>query len=165
MGITVTGKSQFSTPAEGLVDGACVDVVDLGMIDGQFGQRAMVKLVWEIAEENPHSKAPFTVSRRFGATLGKKSSLRPFLEGWRGKKFTPEELESFDLEKLLNAPCQLQIIHNLGDDGSLWANVQAAIPASKHSKYTPSGTYIREIDRVVDGPEGPATGDEDAVPF
>lgn len=162
----VSGKTKFAVVDEGLYDAVCVDEVDLGIVEGKYGPNAMVKLVWELAEVNPHTNKPFIVSRRFGATIGKKSHLRPFLEGWRGKKFTPEEIDAFDLIKLLNVPCQLQIIHNLGEDGSPWAFVQAAIPASKHSKYTPSGSYVREIDRVDDGPDG-STGhtDDDAVPF
>ncbi|MHA1379626.1 MAG: hypothetical protein ACTSRG_14730 [Candidatus Helarchaeota archaeon] len=45
-------------------------------------------------------------------SLHAKATMRKFLESWRGKKFTKEELEGFDLQKILGKPCQLQIIHS-----------------------------------------------------
>ena len=38
------------------------------------------------------------------------TNLRKDLEAWRGKAFTSEELNGFDLVNILNVPCQMQII-------------------------------------------------------
>ena len=44
-------------------------------------------------------------------SLGEKANLRKFLESWRGRKFTSEELKGFGIEKLLGANCVLNIVH------------------------------------------------------
>jgi hypothetical protein len=44
--------------------------------------------------------------------MNEKSNLRKDLKSWRGKDFTEEEARSFDITKLLGAPCMLNIIHN-----------------------------------------------------
>lgn len=170
MGIVVKERAKEFKPApEGLHGAVCVDVVDLGIVDTTFGKKAMVKVVWQIEEIDPENKKPFQVSRRYGATLDKRSTLRKDLETWRAKKFTKEELEGFELEKLLGANCQLQVVHNVTDDGGTYANVQAIVPAAKGQKLAPQG-YTREKDRT-DKPAQPAgvTGgsseEDDEVPF
>src|SRR5262249_26776088 len=54
--------------------------------------------------------------------------LRPFLEQWRGRDFTPEELQGFNLAKLKGANCLLTVQHKDTDKGDTWANVVAAEP-------------------------------------
>lgn len=44
--------------------------------------------------------------------LGPKANLRKLLEGWRGRAFTKEELDGFDLSVLLGKGCQLLIQPN-----------------------------------------------------
>lgn len=155
---------------EGLHGAVCVDVVDLGIVDGPYGKKAMVKLAWQIEEVNEETKKPFTVQRRYGNSLNDKATLRKDLETWRGKKFTKEELAGFDLEKLLGANCQLQIVHNVTDDGSTYANVHAIVPAAKGSQKLVSQGYVREKDRPAEGQaQRPAAvavhAEEEEVPF
>jgi len=148
----------FKPAPEGLHVGVCVDVVDLGIVDTNFGKKPMVKFVWQIDEENEETKAPFQVSRRYGLTLDKRAALRKDLESWRGRKFTKEELESFDLEKVLGAPCQIQVVHNVTDDAGTYANVQVVLPLAKgQAKLAPVG-YTREKDRPQDGATGTPKG-------
>jgi hypothetical protein len=40
------------------------------------------------------------------------------LKNWRGKDFTEEEAKAFDIEKLIGAPCMLNITHKTKKDGS-----------------------------------------------
>src|SRR3990167_8424522 len=71
------------TPAPpGLHNAVCVDVVDLGLIDSQWGEKPQIELRWQIERENPETGKPFLVVRRFTLSLSEKSNLRPFLEGW-----------------------------------------------------------------------------------
>lgn len=164
---------EFKPAPEGLHAAVAVDVVALGLVDTQYGKKEMVKIVWQIDEEDTEAKPPrrFQVSRRYGLTLDKRSTLRKDLETWRAKKFTKEELEAFDLEKLLGANCQLQVVHNVTDDGGTYANVQAVVPPSKgQAKLAPVG-YTREKDRTDQKPGQPAGTDagtkeeDDEVPF
>jgi hypothetical protein len=86
--------------------------------------------------------------KRYTLSLHEKANLRRELETWRGKKFTAEEGEGFDLEKLLGANCQLQVIHNEKDDGTVYANVQAIVPAGRGlEKLSIPPDYVRAINR------------------
>ena len=49
-------------------------------------------------------------------------------KAWRGKKFTDQELDCFDMVNILGASCQLQILHN--DKG--YANVAAIMAMPKN---------------------------------
>lgn len=63
--------------------------------------------------------------KNFTVSLHWKATMRKFLESWRGKKFTKEELEWFDLGSILWKNCQLQIIHS---DDWQYANIENALP-------------------------------------
>lgn len=56
---------------------------------------------------------PFSVSKTYTASLASTGNLRPDLESWRGRPFTIEELEGFDLTAILGAPCMLNVIHEI----------------------------------------------------
>src|ERR1700684_2934792 len=92
----------------------CCDVVDLGMLEVSFGGKTKtqhkVNLVWQIEEDRDDGK-PFTVRKRYTLSLHEKASLRKDLESWRGRAFTPAELEGFDLEVLIGIGCMLNVIH------------------------------------------------------
>ena len=86
-------------------------------------------LSWELAELRADD-TPFLVSRRFGLSLHEKSALRGFLQAWRGRPFTAEELAGFDLRRLLNAPCLLNIMH-ASRNGKDYANIASVSPLPK----------------------------------
>ena len=164
-------KATFSTAPEGLHASVCVDVVDIGLEQTEYGQKYKVQLRWVIEELDPTSGRPFLVVRKFSNTLHKKSILRQTLEMWRGKPFTPSELEGFDLEKLIGVSCQVQIVHNVKADGQTFGNVQAVIPLGKGmTKLAVPQDYTRVRDRDKAQGVGDANGhvpeeEEDPVPF
>jgi hypothetical protein len=162
-------ESKFTPAPEGLHPAVCVDVIDLGMVEGQFGAKHKVELRWQIEDVNPEIDKRFQVRKRYTLSLHKKASLRTELETWRGRKFTEEELRGFDLEKLISVCCQLQVIHNITDEGGVWANVQAIVPYPRGmAKLAPEG-YVREKDREHTqgngGPNFDMAADDDSVPF
>lgn len=150
MPIVAKDNSGTFTPApEGLWPAVCVDVVDKGMVESQlYKPRHMVQLRWVLNAEPPlETGDPHMAVRQFGLSLGEKSNLRPFLEAWRGKKFDDNELFGFDLEKLIGACCQIQIIHTR-KNGKVYGNVQAVVPYPKGAaKMTVPSTYVRAQDR------------------
>lgn len=154
----------FTAAPEGLWPAVCCDVVDLGMVmNAQWGEKHMIKIIWQLEEIDPKSKKPFIVIRRFGLSLSEKSHLRPILESWRGKKFTTEELAGFDLEKLIGANCQVQVIHNILKDGAVFANVQAVVPVAKNATMLKVRDYVRVSERKADD-QAPVE-DEEYSPF
>jgi hypothetical protein len=156
-------ESNFTPAPEGLHVAACCDVVDLGLRDTGFGEKHQVEIRWMLEDENERGLR-YIVRRRYTASLSEKASLRKDLETWRGRKFAPAELKGFDLEKLLGAGCQVQVVHKMTDQGKTFANVSAVIPLGK-GQQSPgvSPDYIREVARAKGG--AMAEADDEAVPF
>jgi hypothetical protein len=164
--IAKNSNGDFTPAPEGLWPAVCVDVVDKGMVaSAMYKPRHMIQLRWILnAEPSLPSGLPHMAVRSFGLSLGEKSNLRPFLEAWRGKKFTEDELEGFDLEKLIGVNCQIQILHNKYQ-GKTYANVQAVVPAARGGKKMEiPKDYIRqeERDRRA-GLEQKPNGDQEEV--
>jgi hypothetical protein len=161
-------RKEFTPAPEGLHQAVCVDVVDLGLIDGPWGQKPKVRLVWQLDSTNPETGKRFTVSQQYTLSLNDKATLRHHLEAWRGKKFSAQELQGFDLEKLLGVNGQVQVVHALSDDGRIWANVQAIVPIGKGMTKMRAEEYTRVKDRT-DKPAAETgtngTPAEDDVPF
>ena len=150
MPLTASAKSgSTSTPAPaGTHIARCVQVIDLGtqVDDGQFGRKIQPKLrlTWELPNElhvfkEENGEEPFVVGKEYTLNLGDKSNLRKDLESWRGRPFTAEELEGFDVSKLLGAACMLNIIHKNKKDGSgVFANIAGISPMMKGVKCPPA---------------------------
>jgi len=153
----------FTPAPAGAHQAVCVDVVDLGMVETEWQgvkkMKPMLRLTWEI-DEHMEDGRPFIASRRFTASLHEKSGLRHFLEAWRGRPFTPDELAGFDLEKLLGANCILNIVHKTNGSDT-YANVTSVTPLmGRMSKLEPSGTFVRKQDRPGYVPPASAQDDD-----
>lgn len=163
-------ESNFSPAPEGLHQAVCVDVNDLGMVENPFGDpKHQVELRWQLDLDDPLSggenRPPrrFMVSKRYTLSLHEKATLRHHLESWRGRRFTPDELQGFDLEILVGINCQLQVVHNVKDNGDVWAAVQAIVPLGKGMvKVEPRDyTRVKDRERKADGWGGEQGGASD----
>lgn len=149
MPIIASAKGNFIPAPEGTWQGVCVDVVDLGIEQYEFKGKKIsahkVQLRWVLdAEPALEDGKPHMAVRKFTLSLDVKSNLKPFLESWRGKKFTDVELEGFDVENLIGANAQVQILHN-HKDGKVFANVQNVLPLGKGiTKMTVPSDYVRQ---------------------
>lgn len=125
-------KSFKPCPA-GVHDAVCAFVVDLGFEYSEQYQKESRKImiIWEINEPMEDGR-PFMIQRRYTLSLNEKATLRKDLEGWRGAKFTDEQLKGFDVEVLKGKQCQIHIIHN-EKDGKTYANIQSLLPKGKNS--------------------------------
>lgn len=161
--IVKESTSNFEPAPEGLHPGVCCDIVDLGPQKSGWGEKPMVRIIWQLPTLQKSGER-HTVSQRYTVSLHNKAKLRQTLEMWRGKALTPEELKGFDLEKLLGANAQIQVIHNVADEGRVYANVQAVVPLPPGTeKLAPVG-YTRVKDRKPEG-QAATAGDDDALPF
>jgi hypothetical protein len=161
-------RKEFTPAPEGLHQAVCVDVVDLGLVEGPWGAKPKVRIVWQLDQTNPETGKRFVVSQQYTLSLNEKATLRHHLEAWRGRKFSAQELQGFDLEKLLGVNGQVQVVHALSDDGRIWANVQAIVPLGKGMTKMRAEDYTRLKDRLEAPPPGaPGTKatDSDEVPF
>jgi hypothetical protein len=103
--------ADFKRPEAGWHIAICSHLVDLGIQDGQFGQKKQCALIFELDEKREDGKS-FQVAKTYNESLNIKSNLRHDLENWRGQKLTEEEVKGFDLEKIVGVPAYL----NLMDD-------------------------------------------------
>jgi hypothetical protein len=161
------GSGGDFTPApEGQFQGVCVDVEDLGISTKDYGQgpkevdelRVVLQLKVTDAqgqEIKTEQGGRYIVSRTFTKSLSQKSNLRPFLESWRGRKFTQDELDGFNVEKLVGANALVQVVHNISKkNGNKYANIQTVMPINPAFGLQPltPENYTRKIDRPAVAP-------------
>ena len=146
MSLNATAKQKSSVPPmeAGVLPSICYMVVDLGThADPIFGgKKRKVLIGFEVPSQRIEVETviegrkvlkdlPRAISQRYTLSLGEKANLRKDLEAWRGRKFTKEELDGFDLQKVLGHAAQLVVVHKEGKEGQVYANIQAIIPLSR----------------------------------
>jgi hypothetical protein len=142
MALVIKGQDADFTPAPpGLHQAVCVDVVDLGMVDGPFGEKRKLKLIWQLKGRNAKGER-FQVRQSYTQSLHEKARLRHDLETWRGRPFSRDEIKAFDVETLLGANCQMQVAHRVSAQGRTYANPTAIVPIMK-SRGLPTPTRSR----------------------
>jgi len=168
---------EFEPVPQGLHQAVCIDVIDKGIVQTQWGAKHRVQIRWALDALNERGREHWVMAS-YNLTLGtpsKPSALRTALESWRGKPFTAEEEAGFDLDKVIGANCQIQVIHKMGDGGKMWANVQAIVPLGKNAPLMRiPADYVRVSKRdAQQQPQRAAQGqstldpivDADTVPF
>ena len=117
-------------------------IVDLGLQTSEKFQKTQRKfmMIWIVKGEEVEvngEKLPRTMSKEYSFSLNEKSTLRKDLQAWRGKVFTDEELQGFNLLNILNKPCQLQIILE-EKNGKQYNNIAGIMSL-------PKGTTVDEL--------------------
>lgn len=118
----------------------CFAMIDLGTSADTFqGKTKIARKVlikWELPnalhvfKEGEPAK-PFSVQKEFTVFMNDKANLRKALESWRGKPFTDEEAKSFDITKVLGAPCMLNVIEKLAASGNTYNDITSVSPIPK----------------------------------
>lgn len=146
-----TGGGDFKLIPSGVHIGRCFRIVDLGTqeedFQGEMKLMPKVAIYWELHGEDDEGKPlvmddgnPMFIWQEFTKSLGQKAKLRAALESWRGKPFTEDELKGFDISKLLNAYCMVNVTHRKSQKGKDYANVSSLTPlpaALRHAKPAP----------------------------
>ena len=167
----------FRTTPEGQHQAVCVDVVDKGLQQTNWGKKPQIQVRWEVEviDEEADPPRPFLVVATYTNSLSSLASLRHDLVSWRGREFTQDELtgeddRGFDLEKLIGANCILQIVHKPTRKGGTFAKISAIMGLRKGAaKIAVSEHYERVKDReeLGDPPpkDAPPADDDDETPF
>lgn len=134
------GGGDFKRVPAGTHLAICNIVADLGVQPGSAmypDPKRKLYLRFEIPGERVEYEkdgrmidAPATISREFTASMNEKATLRKFLEGWRGKKFTDEEAAQFDVGAILGKACLLSVTET-DKGGETYSNVANASPLIK----------------------------------
>lgn len=142
----------FEPIPEGVHIARCTGLIDLGMqFEEKFNKNVHKAMItWELVDEKfkgeDGEEKCRTMSKEFSLSLNAKSNLTKVLEAWRGAKFTEEELQGFDLNKVLGKPCQIQVIHTVKGDNT-YSNIAAIMALPKGMKVEPpASTLVYDLD-------------------
>lgn len=128
---------KFVSHSAGQFAARCVDVVDFGDKVEQFPgnpERLVHKvgIVFRTGEVNPDTNEYIDVMREFTVSMGDKANLRRFLEDWRGKSYTNDEVEQgAPLHKLVGVSCLITVEHKTSGSGRTYANIKGIAPLPK----------------------------------
>lgn len=164
MGLTAKdpgGSDNFEPVPAGAWQAVCIAVVDLGTQKNPLFNKEIYKvlIMWEFPEHRiniakegePDNFMPMVISKIYRLSLHQKANLRQDLEAWRQKPFSEEELQGFNLSKLLEVNANIQVVHvtkktNSGE--KTYANINAIMGLMKNqSKLKPDHDPVMyEID-------------------
>lgn len=149
----ITAKNNDTPRAihdEGQFVAKCVDVIDLGMKVQDYDPKKpkylapKCALVFRTGEKDPVSGDYLDVSVEFTISMGEKSNMRPFLEGWRGRAYTPEDVDAgVPLDKLEGKWALIQIGHKMSKKNKPYAIIMAAMGVPKTMALPTFGPYER----------------------
>lgn len=142
----------------GLHHAICYGVVDLGtqqpLPGSQFskGPARKVMIMWEFPEERVELERdgrkvdlPRALSKEYTLSLHEKAALTQTLVSWRGKQFTDEEKQGFDLKNILGANCMINVTHKANG----YEEVKAITPLPKGlpKKQPENGLVLFDIEQ------------------
>lgn len=148
--MSMIAKSEGNSNIKRLEDGVYTAIssmlIDMGIQKSEKYGKSSRKfiIVWNIENEFVEvngEKLPRVMNKEYTMSLGEKSNLRKDLQAWRGKQFTPEELDGFNLYNILNKGCQLQIL-NTESNGKTYTNIVSIMAL-------PKGMQVNTLDKTV----------------
>jgi hypothetical protein len=172
-------KPRYLPPEDSYI-AVCCDVVNLGLQkkdNSRYNKPdTMVKqcrVDFLIPHKNPETGQYVRLSEWFTVSLGEKANLRKFMENWRGKAFTPEELEAgIVIDKMVGAHALVQVtVDTSKSTGRKFAKISAIqkVPGAMRAEaqaFPVPANYVRMKDRKQEGapgtpPAAPPLTDED----
>jgi hypothetical protein len=147
------GESNFKKVPPGVYVARCYSLIDMGtqVSDDQYGlkEQHKIRIGFEIFGEDDNGNdltidvdgkpMPLTISKTYTLSLHEKASLRKDLAAWRGRDFTEEEAKAFDVSKLINAYCMVNVTTS-ENNGKTYTNIAGLTPlpqALKNAKPAP----------------------------
>lgn len=127
-------ESNFTPIACGMYQFVCVSLVDMGLhsftYDGKETTSKKCALLFQLNELRDDGKR-FLFANEYTASIGSKANLRKMLASWRGRDFTQEELQKFDLETIVGANGMINIIEYVKKDGKEGRKIGSISPLVK----------------------------------
>jgi len=127
-------KKETKAVSIGMHPAVCIWVIDMGMQHNDFNDADQHKVYLQFETDEMIKidgvDKPMVIGKQFTLSLHEKANLRKELESWRGKPFTKEEENGFDIKNVLDKPCILNVTHNVKGDRT-YANIAAINPVMK----------------------------------
>lgn len=133
---TITAKgsdAKYRAHEEGQFVAQCVDCIDLGdKVEDFPGTPPKLAhkcaLVFRTGERNPETGEYIDIAREFTVSMGDLANLRRFLEQWRGKPYTPEQIDAgVPLHKLAGNHALITVAQRQSAKGRTYANITACV--------------------------------------
>lgn len=135
-----SGGGDFKSVPPGSHIAICNIVADMGLQPGSKiypDPKHKVYIRFEVPAERVEYErdgtkinGPIVIGQAFTASMHEKATLRKYLEGWRGRKFSDDEAEKFDVSAILGKPCMLNVIENVVE-GKIYSNINSISPLPK----------------------------------
>jgi hypothetical protein len=143
-----SGGDGFQQLDPGSYIARCVSVIDLGVQDTPWGGKEKVYISFEVPSERVEwekdgqkHEGPAFVGSRYTNSINEKAILGQHLTSWRGKPFTDDERQGFDLFNVLGAPCMINIVHT-EKNGKTYANIQSIMRLPKGMECPPAESEL-----------------------
>lgn len=121
--INASAKAESNIPLieAGSYGARCFFMAHIGTIEDEYQGKPInankVRIAWQIPDERleierdgKKENLPRVIGKEYTLSLSDKAILKKDLEAWRGKQFTKEELENFDITNILGVECMLSIV-------------------------------------------------------
>tara|TARA_R110000744_G_C19156359_1_gene539984 strand:+ start:83 stop:724 length:642 start_codon:yes stop_codon:yes gene_type:complete len=130
----VNEKNDFLIPS-GTHIARCYKMIHIGERNYEYNGEPKTKnslwvffeLPFEMRVFDPNKgEQPMSISIEYNLTYYETAKLFKHINSWRGKTLTPQEIDGFEVDKLLGVPCSLSIVHNTSlKNGKIYANIQS----------------------------------------
>lgn len=138
--IITASNDSFEMAPPGVYTARCYRLIDLGTqkstYQGETKSARKLLLSFELLSDEPTERMSdgraFSVSRRFTVSLGDKAALRAFIESWRGRALTQEEITAgFDIGRIVGVYGLLNLVES-ERDGRTYSNIASISPLPKN---------------------------------
>lgn len=131
------GESNYERVPAGAQNAVCTAIAAVGPVlnqmYGNYSNKVWIK--FEVPMEG--EEEPREIWMQQTQSIGTKSTLGKMLRSWRGRDFTPEELQKFGLTNILGAPALIIVEERTAKNGNTYSNITSITKAQKVVK--PSG--------------------------
>ena len=133
----------YEKPPTGVYIGVLADAVDLGIVQGKFGPKPMVCLVWVLNAKDKEGNY-YRAMAQVNASLNEKSKLYDLIKGILGTA-PPVPYES---ENLIGKQNQLVVALEQDAQGKPFSNIKAILPFPAGTQPFPvPADFVRNKDR------------------
>ena len=116
-----TQQSKYPQLSIGVHNARCIRVIDLGTqrneYKGEVSWKRKVLIQWEVYTED--REEPIEIGKVYTNSMFEKANLSIDLTSWRGKPFSEQEKEGFDISNLVGKVCQLNVIEGKNDKNKI----------------------------------------------
>jgi len=143
--LKVSQREKILAP-EGVHNARIVRIVELGtQPSDEWGDKFKIEISFELVDEaavfnEEKGEQNFVVRKKYNRSLHKRSDLAKHITAITGNKF--ESGDEFEMDDLLNQPCQVEITHS--EDGQ-YANITGIMKAAKGMKVAKAESDLQSL--------------------